>query len=120
VQAEHTLEAKIVEAKVTGENQIQLNAHELDMLSQWQQQSTWKDEYVTVSVVAIFNLILVGGVLAAFGRREVLRGVESAVVARLAAVRRRLVAIPALVVGCDLSGAIESPAVDTHGDSPVG
>jgi hypothetical protein len=51
------------------------------MLSQWQQQSTWKDEYVTVSVVAIFNLILVGGVLAAFGRPEVLQGVESAVVA---------------------------------------
>lgn len=80
-QAEHTLEAKIVAAKQEGETQLQLSELERDVLAQWQQQSTWKDEYVTVSVVSIFNLVLVGGILAAFGRPEVLDGVQRAVVA---------------------------------------
>lgn len=77
--AEHTLEAKIVEAKLANETQLQLSAQERDVLAQWQQQSTWKDEYVTVSLVSIFNLVLVGGIAAAFGRPEILDGTEHAV-----------------------------------------
>jgi len=83
-QAEHTLEAKIVAAKQEGETQLQLSALERDVLAQWQQQSTWKDEYVTVSLVAILNLVVVGGILAAFGRPEVLDGVQHAVEALVA------------------------------------
>lgn len=79
LQAEQTLEAKIVQAKQEGETQLQLSVAERDVLAQWQQQSTWKDEYVTVSLVAILNLVVVGGILSAFGIPEVLQGVQNAV-----------------------------------------
>ena len=83
-EAEHTLEAKIVQAKQEGETQLLLSVQERDVLAQWQQQSTWKDEYVTVSLVAILNLVVIGGIATAFGYPQVLQGVEHAVTALVA------------------------------------
>jgi hypothetical protein len=42
---------------------------------------TWKDEYVTVSVVSIFNLIVVGGLSAGLGYPQILNGVAASVLA---------------------------------------
>ena len=38
------------------------------------QAQTWKDEYVTVSIVSIINIIMVGGIASAFGYPELIDG----------------------------------------------
>lgn len=77
--AEKTLEAKIAEKKLDLNAQVTFNNQEWERIQAWANESTWKDEYVTVSVVLIFNLIVFGGIAAAFGYPQTLEGVTIAV-----------------------------------------
>ena len=51
---------------------------EWESIASEKQDSTWKDEYITVSVASILNLIVIGGIAAAFGEPRVLEGVSIA------------------------------------------
>ncbi len=54
---------------------LELNKDEWEALQVKGMDATWKDEYVTLSIVSILNLIVVGGILTAFGQPELLKGV---------------------------------------------
>ena len=73
--AREAAQAKLLQGKAEGAQQLELNKDEWEQIAVPGLQGTWKDEYVTVSVVSIFNLILLGGVLTAFGYPQVLTGV---------------------------------------------
>jgi hypothetical protein len=67
--------AKMDFAKQANASQVTFNEQEIEQIRTSGLDNTWKDEYVTVSVVSIFNLIIIGGVLSAFGHPQVLSGV---------------------------------------------
>lgn len=73
-QAKEQAQAKIKLAKQEGQQTLDLTDAEWESISTGLQDSTWKDEYVTVSVVSIFNLYIIGGIAAAFGYPQVLEG----------------------------------------------
>jgi hypothetical protein len=73
--------AKLLAAKSAGALSVELNKDEYEMLATSGLNHTWKDEYATVSILSIFNLIVLGGVLAAFGAPSLLEGVGVAVTA---------------------------------------
>lgn len=70
--------AKLSQSSQDDQQAINLNKDEWEALNVGGMQHTWKDEYVTVSVVSILNLIVVGGILTAFGYPELLTGVGMA------------------------------------------
>ena len=73
--------AKLAQGKAEGAQQVELNKDEYEAVATSGLNATWKDEYVTVSVVSILNLIVLGGVATAFGYPEVLKGVGYALAA---------------------------------------
>jgi hypothetical protein len=73
--------AKVTQAKQAGDQQLELNKDEYEQIATSGLGQTWKDEYVTVSVVSILNLVLLGGVATAFGYPQVLQGVGYALAA---------------------------------------
>lgn len=77
--AQQTAKTKIEQAKQVQSATVELNKDEWEQLNVEGMDKTWKDEYVTVSVMSILNLIVVGGVAAAFGYPQVLTGVIGAV-----------------------------------------
>lgn len=77
--------AKLTQGQQDQTHALALSKDEWETLNVASMGETWKDEYVTVSVVSIFNLILLGGVLAAFGYPQVLTGVGAALAAMVAA-----------------------------------
>ena len=79
--AQQTAKTKIEQAKQDDMQQLELNRDEWEQLQVSGMDKTWKDEYVTVSVMSIFNIIVVGGVLSAFGYPQVLEGIVTAVTA---------------------------------------
>jgi hypothetical protein len=83
--AKEAAAAKLAHAKQEGAQQLELNKDEWEQLQVQGMSQTWKDEYVTVSVVSILNLILIGGLAAAFGFPQVLEGVGIALTAITAA-----------------------------------
>lgn len=73
--AREAASAKLAQGKAEGAQKIELNKDEYEAVATSGLQFTWKDEYVTVSVVSILNLIVVGGVATAFGYPQLLQGV---------------------------------------------
>jgi hypothetical protein len=73
--AQEAAAAKLKMASAEGQQTIELNKDEYEQIATQGLSGTWKDEYVTISVVSILNLIVVGGVSAAFGYPQVLEGV---------------------------------------------
>lgn len=73
--AKESAAAKLVQAKADGQQTLELNKDEWEQLQVPTLAQTWKDEYVTVSVVSILNIIIVGGIASAFGYPETLEGV---------------------------------------------
>ena len=71
--------AKLSLASAEQLHKIELNKDEWESLKVADQAASWKDEYVTVSVVSIFNIIVVGGLASAFGYPQVLTGIGTAV-----------------------------------------
>ena len=73
--AREAAQAKLLQANADGAQQIELNKDEWEQLAVVGLAGTWKDEYVTVSVVSIFNIIVVGGIASAFGYPQMLNGI---------------------------------------------
>jgi hypothetical protein len=71
--------SKLSQAKVDQAHTIELKKDEWEQLAVSGLDKTWKDEYITVSLVSIFNLIVLGGILAAFGFPQLLTGVGIAI-----------------------------------------
>lgn len=65
--------------------EINLNKDEWEAINARLQDNTWKDEYVTVSIVSILNIIVLGGLATAFGYPQVLTGIGTALKALTAA-----------------------------------
>lgn len=79
--AKEAAHAKLAHAKAEGFQQLELNKDEWEQLQVSGMMGSWKDEYVTVSVVSIFNIIVLGGILSAFGYPQVLAGIGTAIAA---------------------------------------
>ena len=77
--AKEAANAKLAMARSQNQQQLELNKDEYEVVATNQLDKTWKDEYATVSVISILNLIVVGGVLAAFGHPQLLEGIGIAV-----------------------------------------
>jgi hypothetical protein len=79
--AQQTAKTKIEAAKQEQSATVELNKDEWEQLQVDGMDKTWKDEYVTVSVMSIFNIVVVGGVASAFGYPQVLEGIVTSVTA---------------------------------------
>lgn len=79
--AKETAAAKLKQASADQAHTLELNKDEYEAVATKALGETWKDEYVTVSVVSILNLVVAGGLAAAFGHPEVLQGVGIALTA---------------------------------------
>ena len=77
--ASQSAKNKLMQSKQDNHQSLQLNKDEWEQLQVIGMDTTWKDEYVTVSIVSILNLIVFGGVSTAFGYPQVLEGVGIAV-----------------------------------------
>ena len=78
--AKETAQAKLVQAKADGVQSVTLNEQEIEAVRTNGLGNTWKDEYITVSIVAYLNLIIVGSVAAAFGHTQLLEGLKGSVI----------------------------------------
>lgn len=77
--------SKLVQSRQDGTHKLDLNKDEWEQLQVKGMDGTWKDEYVTVSIVSILNIIVVGGIASAFGYPQVLEGVGTAMLAMTSA-----------------------------------
>lgn len=77
--------AKLEQAKQEGAQEVTLKDQEIERTLVEMQSGSWKDEYVTVSIVSVFNLIIVGGLEAAYRGPEgvpvILPGIANAMAA---------------------------------------
>lgn len=73
--------AKLTQSAQDDSQAINLNKDEWEALNVKGMDHTWKDEYVTVSVVSILNIIVVGGIASAFGYPALLSGIGIAILA---------------------------------------
>ncbi len=80
-QAREAASAAIKKAVVSGAKQVTFNEQELEGVSRLEGKNSWKDEYATVSILSILNLIVVGGIASAFGYPQILEGVGGAMLA---------------------------------------
>ena len=83
--ARETASAKLSQSKVDGGLKLDLNKDEWEQLQVKGMADSWKDEYVTVSIVSILNVIVVGGIASAFGYPEILTGIATSIQALNAA-----------------------------------
>lgn len=79
--AQQTAKTKIEQAKQSHSATVELNKDEWEQLKVNGMDKTWKDEYITVSLMSIFNIVVVGGLASAFGYPEVLEGIVTSVTA---------------------------------------
>lgn len=84
-QVKESAKAKLQLAKEQGQHTVEMTDAEWETVNTGLQDSTWKDEYVTVSIVSVFNLYIVGGILAAFEIPEVLEGTTKGIQALVSA-----------------------------------
>lgn len=77
--AREAAQAKLLQAKADGLQQLELNKDQWEQLAVTGLAGTWKDEYITVSVVSIFNVIVIGGIASAFGYPQILEGIGTAI-----------------------------------------
>ena len=73
--AKESAKGKLALAKQEGQFNLEMKDSEWEVIGQQLQGGTWKDEYITVSIVSVFNLIIAGGILAAFGDDRLLTGI---------------------------------------------
>lgn len=84
-QNKDTIKGKLAQSKQSDQTDVTLSDGEWETVGQALQDKTWKDEYVTVSLVSIFNLYVVGGIAAAFGYPQMLEGTTLGIQALVAA-----------------------------------
>jgi hypothetical protein len=73
------IDGKLAQAKQEHQTEIVFNEQEIDRLNVRQKGNGLMDEYATISVLSILNIIVIGGILAAFGITEVLSGINLAI-----------------------------------------
>jgi len=73
--------AKLNQSAQDDTQSLNLNKDEWEALNVKGMDHTWKDEYVTVSVVSILNVIVLGGLASAFGYPQILTGIGTALAA---------------------------------------
>lgn len=78
-QVEMQLKGKLAEKKLDATKEVVLSEKEWELISKRAEGSSWKDEYVTVSIISIMNIIVLGGLATAFGFPEVLEGIILAI-----------------------------------------
>ena len=78
IQLNATVNGKLANKVLDNEATISLSDKEWEHLGKKNENGSWKDEYGTVSVVSILNLIVLGGILTAFGKPQLLEGVTVA------------------------------------------
>lgn len=61
------INGKVALARQNHETTVVMEASKWEVLSKEAEANSWKDEYVTLSVFTIFNAVIVGSVLSAFG-----------------------------------------------------
>ena len=84
-QAREGAAAKLLALKESGEQTLELTDAQWETVGQSLQPESWKDEYVTVSIVSLVNLIIIGGIASAFGAPQILAGTILAIKALTAA-----------------------------------
>ena len=72
-------QAKLVQAKQEGAQSVILNEQEIEAVRTNGLGNSWKDEYITVSIVVFLNLVIVGSIASAFGNPSLLDGTKGAV-----------------------------------------
>jgi len=73
-QAKETGEIKLAQARLQGVTDIALTDAEWEAVSTSKQDSTWKDEYVTIVCTSPYVFIFLGAVVAAWGNDLLLEG----------------------------------------------
>ena len=76
--AKETAEAKLLQAKVDGKQEIALTELELVAITKKNEASTWKDEYALVLGSSPYVLVIIGSILGAFGEPELMSGILDA------------------------------------------
>jgi hypothetical protein len=79
--AREAASAKLAAASVENQQKLELNKDEYEAIATQGLSNTWKDEYATVSVISILNLVVLGGISAAFGHTQILEGIGIAITA---------------------------------------
>jgi len=74
-QAHQAANAALTAAQQDNVKQITLGDQQLENILAGGLSSTWRDEYVTVSLILIINAVIGGGILQGFGYPEFLQGV---------------------------------------------
>lgn len=77
--AKESAQAKLAQAKVDNDYKLEFTDQEWEAISAAGLKDTWRDEYVTLSVGSILNIIVLGGILSAFGHPETLTGIVIAI-----------------------------------------
>jgi hypothetical protein len=78
-QAKETGKAKLALAAQEGDTKIALTDAEWEAVGNEKQDTTWKDEYVTVVCTSPYVFIFLGAVVAAFGNDQLLTGAMTGV-----------------------------------------
>ena len=65
-----TAQAKLAQAKLSGDQSITLTDAEWESLSLKTQEDSWKDEYITIVITSPIVTLMVGNIMAAFGMPE--------------------------------------------------
>lgn len=70
---------KLALAKTNNKKEITLTDQEWESISASKQDTTWKDEYVTVVCTSPYMLIIIGSIASSFGHQEILTGALSGI-----------------------------------------
>ena len=66
-KARDTINGQVALAKLDNQHSVNVGVHDWERLSKATEGSTWKDEYVTLSVFSLFNLLVVGSIASGMG-----------------------------------------------------
>ena len=83
--AKESARAKLKQAAQDSEYKLELSDQELERVLANGLGDTWKDEYATVSIMSILNIMVIGGVMSAYGDTRMLEGIGIALQAITAA-----------------------------------
>ena len=67
---------KIKAAQIDGENSLNLTDAEWEAVSVEKNDNTWKDEYITVTMTVWIWVAMIGSIMSAYGKPQVLDGVK--------------------------------------------
>jgi hypothetical protein len=78
-QNRESAQVKLKQLSLDNDANVTFNDQEWEALAQQHKSETWTDEYATVSILSIINLVVLGGIFSAFGKPELLTGIVLAI-----------------------------------------